>query len=57
MDRIEIKEVPVPRDNDHPPAPKPQLLKHEFTLGLIAPKGIVMTYKKAVAKRHLFVTY
>lgn len=35
---LKVKPVPVPA-TDHPPAPHPQLMKHEFTLGLIAPKG------------------
>ncbi len=33
-----IKEVPVP-DISHPEPPFPMLPKHEFTMGLIAPKG------------------
>jgi len=33
-----IKKVPVP-DIDHPDAPYTMLPKHEFTMGLIAPKG------------------
>lgn len=35
---LEVKQVPVP-PNDHPDPPFPQLMKHEFTCGLIAPKG------------------
>jgi len=38
MKAIHVKPVPVPRD-DHPDPPYEQLPKHEFTLGLIAPKG------------------
>lgn len=33
-----IKPVPVPKDG-HPEAPHDSLMKHEFTMGLIAPKG------------------
>lgn len=35
---LKVLPVPVP-PIDHPEAPYPQLMKHEFTLGLIAPKG------------------
>jgi hypothetical protein len=35
---LTVKQVPVP-PNDHPDPPSPQLMKHEFTCGLIAPKG------------------
>ncbi len=34
-----VKPVPVPANNQHPPAPSEQLMNHEFTLGIIAPKG------------------
>jgi len=33
-----IREVPVP-DVNHPPAPFEEVPRHEFTMGLIAPKG------------------
>lgn len=33
-----IREVPVP-DENHPPAPYQELPRHEFTFGIIAPKG------------------
>lgn len=33
-----IREIPVP-DVHHPPAPFEELPRHEFTMGLIAPKG------------------
>ncbi len=36
--RLQVLPVPVP-DIDHPPPPHPHLMKHEFTVGLIAPKG------------------
>lgn len=35
---LEIKEIPVPKD-DHPESPNIILPKHEFTMGIIAPKG------------------
>lgn len=39
-DRIlKIKPVPVPKEYDHPEPPHEVLMKHEFTLGIIAPKG------------------
>lgn len=34
-----IIQVPVPTGCDHPEPPHPELPKHEFTMGLIAPKG------------------
>jgi hypothetical protein len=36
---LEIKAVPVPKGNKHPPVPFDVLPQHEFTMGLIAPKG------------------
>jgi len=36
---LKVKPVPVPKGSDHPPPPNRVLPKHEFTLGLIAPKG------------------
>ena len=33
-----VKPVPVPKDG-HPLPPDDVLMKHEFTMGLIAPKG------------------
>ncbi len=36
---LAIKPVPVPPGYDHPEPPNPVLPKHEFTMGLIAPKG------------------
>ena len=36
---IKIKPVPVPTGYDHPEPPNEILPKHEFTLGIIAPKG------------------
>lgn len=36
---LKVKPVPVPPGYDHPEPPNPVLPKHEFTLGLIAPKG------------------
>ena len=33
---LSIDEIPVPKDNFHPPGPHPAILpRHEFTLGLI----------------------
>lgn len=36
---LKVKPVPVPRGYNHPPPPNDVLPKHEFTMGLIAPKG------------------
>lgn len=36
---VKVKEIPVPSRFKHPPAPNPVLPNHEFTMGLIAPKG------------------
>lgn len=36
---LQVKPVPVPPGCDHPEPPNDVLPKHEFTLGLIAPKG------------------
>ena len=36
---LTIKPVPVPRGYNHPAPPNDVLPKHEFTMGLIAPKG------------------
>ena len=36
---VKVKEIPVPAKFKHPPAPNPMLPNHEFTMGLIAPKG------------------
>lgn len=36
--RLEVLAIPVP-DESHPQPPHPSLPKHEFTMGLIAPKG------------------
>jgi hypothetical protein len=33
--RLKIKEVPVPGQFKHPPAPNTMLPSHEFTLGII----------------------
>ena len=35
---LKVKPVPVPPGYDHPEPPNQVLPKHEFTLGLIAPK-------------------
>ena len=37
--KLNIKEIPVPTDCDHPKPPSPILPKHEFTMGIVAPKG------------------
>jgi energy-coupling factor transporter ATP-binding protein EcfA2 len=37
--KLSVDMIPVPRGYIHPPAPDERLPKHEFTLGLIAPKG------------------
>lgn len=36
---LKVKPVPVPLGYDHPEPPNPVLPKHEFTMGIIAPKG------------------
>lgn len=36
---LKVKPVPVPPGFNHPEPPDDRLMKHEFTLGLIAPKG------------------
>ena len=36
---LKIKPIPVPLGNKHPSAPNMVLPSHEFTMGLIAPKG------------------
>lgn len=36
---LHIKPIPTPKGSNHPPAKYPELLDHEFTLGIIAPKG------------------
>ena len=39
MKELIVKPVPVPAGYKHPPPPHPTLPTHEFTMGLIAPKG------------------
>ena len=34
-----VQPIPVPKSMVHPPAQFEQLPRHEFTMGLIAPKG------------------
>jgi hypothetical protein len=34
-----VKPIPVPTSSNHPPPPNDVLPKHEFTIGIIAPKG------------------
>jgi hypothetical protein len=36
---LKIKPIPTPKGNEHPKVPSSVLPQHEFTLGLIAPKG------------------
>jgi hypothetical protein len=36
---LKIKPIPVPLGNKHPPSPNQVLPSHEFTMGIIAPKG------------------
>lgn len=36
---LKIKPIPTPKGNEHPKVPSDVLPQHEFTLGLIAPKG------------------
>jgi len=39
MKELKVKPIKVPAGYKHPPAPHPALPNHEFTMGLIAPKG------------------
>lgn len=39
MSKLDIKPIPTPKGSEHPKPPFPELLQHEFTIGLIAPKG------------------
>jgi len=39
LTKMKVLPVPVPKNCLHPEPPQPFLPKHEFTLGLIAPKG------------------
>lgn len=39
MSKCKIIKVPVPKGCEHPDPPHPELPRHEFTMGLIAPKG------------------
>lgn len=36
---LKVRAVPVPLGNKHPPPPSDVLPQHEFTMGIIAPKG------------------
>lgn len=37
--KLNIEPIPIPRGYVHPPPPDDRLPRHEFTLGIIAPKG------------------
>jgi Ni2+-binding GTPase involved in maturation of urease and hydrogenase len=37
--RLNVEAIPTPKGFLHPPAPHDALPKHEFSMGLIAPKG------------------
>lgn len=37
--KLNVEPIPVPRGYIHPPPPNDILPRHEFTMGLIAPKG------------------
>jgi hypothetical protein len=37
--KLTVEEIPVPGEFMHPPPPDDRLPKHEFTMGIIAPKG------------------
>lgn len=39
MKSLIVKPIPVPASSHHPPPPNDVLPKHEFTIGIIAPKG------------------
>ncbi len=36
---LKVKPIPVPASSNHPPPPSDVLPKHEFSIGIIAPKG------------------
>ncbi len=42
---LEVKKIPVPKGDDHPPPPNGAgiMPNHEFTMGLIGPKGVAKT--------------
>lgn len=37
--KLKVEAIPTPKGFQHPPPPHDALPKHEFTIGLIAPKG------------------
>ena len=37
--KLVVAEIPVDKTAHHPEPPNPILPKHEFTMGVIAPKG------------------
>ena len=37
--RLNVEAIPTPKGFQHPPAPHDALPNHEFSMGLIAPKG------------------
>lgn len=37
--KLEVKPIPVPASSKHPPPPNDVLPNHEFSMGIIAPKG------------------
>ncbi len=37
--KLVVKQIPIPAECDHPEAPNNVLMKHEFSMGIIAPKG------------------
>ena len=37
--KLDVKEIPTPHAFNHPPPPSNILPRHEFTWGIIAPKG------------------
>jgi hypothetical protein len=39
MKSLIVKPIPVPKGFIHPPPPNDILPSHEFTMGIIAPKG------------------
>ena len=39
MKELLVKPIPVPKSMIHPPPNYEQLPRHEFTMGLVAPKG------------------
>jgi hypothetical protein len=53
---LEVKPIPVPLGFNHPEAPGDILPRHEFTLGIIAPKDLIRLIN-VVEKQQLLQTF